>query len=253
MTSDRAESDRDAGTTSTRLPEADAPGAVGTAATREASSSGEAEPGADSDRDGSEAVGLADPGGGHSTVDGEVDGLESRAGTGDSTAGPHGRSWLRALRRPPVLAAALVILLLLAGLGYTGLRLREGAARDAAREEALAAGKQYALALTTYDHQNLRGNFGSVSDNASPGFARQYKEVSDGLTQLIQQYQATSKGEVLNAGVVRAEQDRAVLVLFVDQTITNTNSPQPRVDRTRMQLTLVHPGDKWLIDDVKLI
>ncbi|WP_243788179.1 VirB8/TrbF family protein [Saccharopolyspora gloriosae] len=246
MTSDRAESDRDAGTTRTRLPEADAPGTAGTSAPGE---------GAEAAPAGPEAADLADQGGGtiepESTVD--EDEAESRVEIGESATGAPGRTRLGALRRPPVLIAALVILLLLGGLGYTGLQLQAGAARDSARQEALVAGKQYALALTTYDHQNLQDNFGSVSDNASPAFARQYQEVSDGLTQLIQQYQATSKGEVLNAGVVQAEQDRAVLVLFVDQTITNTNSPQPRVDRTRMQLTLVHPDDKWLIDDVKLI
>ncbi|MCX2730481.1 VirB8/TrbF family protein [Saccharopolyspora sp. NFXS83] len=229
MTSDRAESDRDAGTTSTRLPEADGPGTS-------------AEGAEDSSTAGGEPAVAEDP-------PGTAGGASESAVEGDAG----GQARLRALRRPPVLAAALAILLLLGGLTYTGVQLREAAVRDTARAEALAAGERYALALTTYDHQNLRDDFGSVSENASPEFARQYKEVSDGLTQLIQQYQATSKGEVRGAGAVRAEPDRAVLVLFVDQTITNTNSPEPRVDRTRMQLTLVHPDGKWLIDDVKLV
>ncbi|GAB2673736.1 hypothetical protein GCM10027271_38160 [Saccharopolyspora gloriosae] len=215
MTSDRAEADRDAGTTTTHRPEADGPAAG---------------------PEDSPAVG-GEPVEPPSTFESTVD----------------GRGRLRALRRPSVLAAALVILLLLGGLTYTGVRLREAAANEAARTEALAAGERYALALTTYDHQNLPDNFGSVSENASPAFAGQYREVSDGLTQLIQQYRATSKGEVRGAGAVQVDQDRAVLVLFVDQTITNTNSPEPRVDRTRMQLTLVRPDGRWLIDDVKLI
>ncbi|MCA1190461.1 MULTISPECIES: VirB8/TrbF family protein [unclassified Saccharopolyspora] len=158
-------------------------------------------------------------------------------------------------RRPggrAVLAAA-VVLLLLGGLATTGWLLHRRATEDAARAGALAAGREYALALTTYDHQDLAGNFDRVAQHSSPAFARQYQEVSDGLTQLIQQYQATSKGEVLHAGVAESSTDRAVLLLFVDQTITNTNSPEPRVDRTRMRLTLVHSGDQWFIDDVQLI
>ncbi|MEU6132882.1 VirB8/TrbF family protein [Saccharopolyspora sp. NPDC047091] len=158
-------------------------------------------------------------------------------------------------RRPggAAIAGTLVVLLLLGGLAFTGWRWHQRSTEDAARAEALAAGREYALSLTTYDHQDLAGNFDRVARHSSPAFARQYQEVSAGLTQLIQQYQATSKGEVLHAGVAESSPDRAVLLLFVDQSITNTNSPEPRVDRTRMRLTLVHPGDQWLIDDVQLI
>lgn len=182
----------------------------------------------------------------------------TEVGTPDSGVRPRTtkgrfRRSLWALRRPPILATTLVVLLLAAGLGYTGTQLWQRNAQDSARESAIASAREYALALTTYDHRDLEGNFRTVTDNSAPSFARQYKQVSDGLTQLIQQYQATSRGNVLNQGVVQAGKDRAVLVLFVDQSITNTNNPQPRVDRTRMQMTLTRPADRWLIEDVRLV
>jgi Mce-associated membrane protein len=57
----------------------------------------------------------------------------------------------------------------------------------------------------------------------------------------------------VQAGVVSATGDRAVVLLAVDQTITNTNSPQPRVERNRMQLTLLKQDGKWRLDDVQLV
>lgn len=160
---------------------------------------------------------------------------------------------LSALRRPRVLVSVLVVALLFATIGFLGIRLNQETTARTNRDEALAAGKTYALALTSYDFHNLNGNFGAVAQNSSPRFAAQYKQVSDSLTKLIQQYQATSKGTVVNQGVASADDQRVVLTLFVDQAVTNTNNPQPRVDRNRMRMTLVHSGERWLVDDVQLV
>lgn len=164
-----------------------------------------------------------------------------------------GMSKLAALRRPRVAVSVLVVVALLATTGFLGLRLhRETTAREN-RDEALSACRSYALALTSYDFHDLNGNSAAVARNSSPRFAQQYKQVSDSLTKLIQQYQATSKGTVVDRGIAHVDANRAVLTLFVDQAITNTNNPQPRVDRNRMRMTLVRSGDRWLLDDVQLV
>jgi len=150
-----------------------------------------------------------------------------------------------------VLAVVIVVLLALSGfLGWTFLERRQA---DSARAAAVDAGTKYATDLASYDFTNLAGNFTTVTANSTEKFAQQYKQVSDNLTQLIVQMKATSKGSVTQLGVVESDADSAVLVLFLDQAITNTNSPQPRVDRNRMRLSLLKSGDRWLIDDVQLL
>lgn len=156
-------------------------------------------------------------------------------------------------RRPGVLVPALLIVLLLVSTTYLGVQLHSANALTDARSSASDAGKQYALDLTTYDFRDLNGNFNAVTQNSTEKFGKQYKQVSDSLSSLIQQYQATSKGTLVKQGVVEADEDRVVLAMFVDQAITNTNSPQPRVDRNRMQMTLVRTGDRWLLDDLQLL
>lgn len=157
------------------------------------------------------------------------------------------------LRRPAVLVSAVVVAALLATCAFLGVRLQQEITAQTSRDEALAAGKRHALALTSYDFRNLGGNFAAVTEGSSPRFAQQYKQISDNLAKLIQQYQATSTGTVVNEGIASADENRAVLTLFVDQAVTNTNNPQPRVDRNRMQMILVRDGDRWVLDDVQLV
>ena len=181
------------------------------------------------------------------------------SGSGGSGSGRPERvlgAW-RQFKRPTVLVSSLLVLLLAASTAYLGFRVVGQNRAEDDRAEQVAAGEKYALALTSYDFKNLQGNFGAVTENSTDRFGKQYKQVSDSLTQLIKQYQATSKGNVVEAGVVSSDDQKAVLSLFVDQSVTNTNSPEPRVDRNRMKMTLVHSvderGDRWLLDDVQLV
>ncbi len=160
---------------------------------------------------------------------------------------------LRANARPKTVVPLVLAVGVLVALGYLVVQLREQEALDSARTEALSAARGYAKDLSTYNYNNLNGNFAAVTANSHGQFAQQYKQVSASLTELIKQNQAVSDGSVLSAGIVDADANHAVVALFVDQKITNTSNPQPRIDRNRMQMTLVHDNGRWLIDDIKLL
>ncbi|SFB28961.1 Mce-associated membrane protein [Amycolatopsis marina] len=156
-------------------------------------------------------------------------------------------------RRPRVLLAVLLIAVVLGGAVFVAVRYLSLRSTETARAEALGAATEFATNLSSYDFNDLEGNFSGVTENATGRFAEQYSQVGANLTELIKQHKAVSEGTVLAAGAVEAEDDHAVVLLFVDQTITNTNSPQPRVDRNRMRMTLVRQDGRWLVDDVKLL
>ncbi|WP_406689977.1 hypothetical protein REH65_29175 [Saccharopolyspora sp. ID03-671] len=158
-----------------------------------------------------------------------------------------------ALRKPRVLVAAVIAAVLLGALGYTGLQLRSHVAAESARAAAQEAARRYAADLSTYDYRRLDSNFAAVTANAHGQFAQQYEQVSSSLTELIRQNQAISEGKVLTTATVSADENHAVVALFVDQEITNKNTPEPRVDRNRMQMTLIHDDGRWLIDNIQLL
>ncbi|RKT87943.1 Mce-associated membrane protein [Saccharopolyspora antimicrobica] len=156
-------------------------------------------------------------------------------------------------RRPKVLLAIALLVATLAVLGTFGVQLQQARAVEDARRTALEAARTYASDLSTYDFTSLDRNFAAITANSHGQFAEQYREISDSLTELIRQNRAVSKGSVLSAGIAEADLQRAVVTLFVDQEITNVNNPQPRIDRNRMQMTLLRIEERWLIEDIKLL
>jgi Mce-associated membrane protein len=88
-------------------------------------------------------------------------------------------------------------------------------------------------------------------ESSTASFAGELARITDALRPLMQQTQATSRGNVLVTGVVAGDERRAVVILFLDQAITNTSTPRPRTDRSRMQVTVVKQGGVWKLDRVE--
>jgi Mce-associated membrane protein len=149
------------------------------------------------------------------------------------------------------LAVALVVALVL--VGVLGLKVRHHHQLDSARNSAVATARGYAVDLTTYDHAHLDADFQKVLNNSTGAFRSQYTEASQTLRDLIAKFQATATGKVLETAVLSADTHHATLLLFVDQTVTNTNSKDPRVDRSRMKMSLEKHGGTWLISSLDLL
>jgi Mce-associated membrane protein len=175
-----------------------------------------------------------------------ADPVRSGRRRGRARVGGGGRSLTTAM-----LSVALVVALVLVGL--LGLKVRHHDQQDSARRSAAATAQAYAVDLTTYDHTHLDADFQKVLDNSTGAFRAQYTEASQTLRDLIAKFQATATGKVLETAVLAADSKHATLLLFVDQTVSNTNSKDPRVDRSRMKMSLEKHGGKWLISSLDLL
>ena len=109
------------------------------------------------------------------------------------------------------------------------------------------------MQLATYDHTDVDGHLDSVVSEATPGFAERYTEVSEGLRELLASGEGTSSGTVVNAATESVDGDTAVVLVFLDQQVTNVTVPDGRVDSSRMLVTVQRDGDRWLLDDAQLI
>jgi Mce-associated membrane protein len=121
-------------------------------------------------------------------------------------------------------------------------------AQTLASEQARDAAVLLAEDLATYDYRDLGGNFGHVAANATPRFAGQLRQLTAELGPELQQTRAVATATVRSAGVVSANTGKAVVAVFVDQTVTNARSPEPRTERSRMELTLLKQGGVWRLD-----
>lgn len=155
-------------------------------------------------------------------------------------------------RRIGLLAAVLVAVLALALSGILGWKLHEANAVDDASAAALDAARRYAVVLTSVSSDDLDANFDAVLDGATGEFKDMYAQSSEQLRQLLVDNQATAEGVVIEAGVKSATPSKVEVLLFVDQTVTNTVSPEPRLDRSRVVMTMELVDGRWLASDVTL-
>lgn len=150
----------------------------------------------------------------------------------------------------PALIGALVAAL--AGAGFFGWKFWQQHQIAQASEQAQRAAVAYAQVLTSVDSNNVDENFKQVLDGATGEFKDMYSQSSVELRQLLIENKATAHGVVVESAVQSADKDRAVVLLFVDQSVSNTKLPDPRIDRSRMKMTLEKVDGTWRAAKVEL-
>lgn len=148
----------------------------------------------------------------------------------------------------PVLVIVAVVALVLAAV--FGWKLKQHSDEDAAATAGLAAARAYAVTLTSVDSGNLDRDFTAVLDGSTGEFKDMYTRSSGQLRQLLLDNKATGKGSVLDAAVKSATTKKVEVLLFIDQTVTNTASADPRVDRSRVEMTMELVDGRWLASRV---
>ncbi len=84
------------------------------------------------------------------------------------------------------------------------------------------------MTLTSVSPGELDSNFDAVLDGATGEFKEMYAQSSGELRQLLVDNNAQAEGVVVEAGVKSATTDRVEVLLFIDQTVTNSVVPEPR-------------------------
>lgn len=165
-------------------------------------------------------------------------------------ARPRRRPWGRYLRRgamPLLLAASLAV------SGFLGWKQWQEHQLHQAGEQARQAAIAYAGVLTSIDSNNVDQNFRQVLDGATGEFKDMYTQSSVQLRQLLIDNKATAHGVVVDSAIQSESTDRVVVLLFIDQTVTNTSSPDPRIDRSRIKMTMEKVDGRWRASKVQLL
>jgi len=176
---------------------------------------------------------------------------ESAEATPAEPAAPAVRPPLRRVPRRAVTVAAayLAVFGLVAGLGWPLWQQHRVASAAAAGQRAAV---DYAEALTSIDSNRVDDDFATVLNGATGNFKETYTKASVQLRQLLIDNKASAQGKVVGSAVQSESTDTVVVLLMVDQTVTNTTRPDPRVDRSRMKMTMQKVDGRWLASKVEL-
>jgi Mce-associated membrane protein len=133
-----------------------------------------------------------------------------------------------------------------------GWQWNEAQGVDAAARDALAAAQQYAVVLTSVNSGELDGNFAAVLEGATGEFKDMYAQSSEQLRQLLVDNNARAEGTVVESGIKSASKSRVEVLLFIDQSVTNALVQEPRLDRSRVVMTMELVDGRWLASEVAL-
>ncbi|GAA4048741.1 hypothetical protein [Streptomyces shaanxiensis] len=124
---------------------------------------------------------------------------------------------------------------------------------DQRRQDILAAARQSALNFTSLDYRHYDRDSANVLSGATGDFKKQFAAQTEQLTELVGQNKSVSEGQVLEAGIVRSDDNSARVLVVADSKVTNTAVPQGEARTYRLQLDLVQRDGRWLTSDVEFV
>jgi Mce-associated membrane protein len=159
------------------------------------------------------------------------------------------RRWRRRLAKG---AAAVILTAAVAVSAALGWVLWQQRAVTRAGQQAQQAAVEYAQILTSIDSNKVDENFNQVLDGATGEFKDMYTQSSIQLRQLLIDNKAAAHGVVLESAIQSASKNKVVVLLFVDQSVANASLPDPRIDRSRIKMTMEFVDGHWRTSKVEL-
>lgn len=149
----------------------------------------------------------------------------------------------------PTLAALLVVasLSLLGGLFY--FLYRPDRATDAAAvKAAISAASDGTVAVLSYSPDRLDRDFSSAKSRLTGDFLSYYDQFTQQIVApAAKQKSVKTAAVVLRAAVSEFHADKAVVLLFVNQSTQSADRPEPTVTSSSVLVTLTKADGKWLI------
>jgi Mce-associated membrane protein len=167
----------------------------------------------------------------------------------DETYAPpagEGRGLVTALA---LLVAALV--LLTGWLGYAVADNRGSAPIEKTRASALAAGRDAARLVFSYDYRHLDKDFAAATAVTTGTFKKDYANTTTKLVgDVAPRYKAVLLAEVSDAAVVEASENEVLLLVFLDVQSTSTLAATPKITPRRLKMTMTRVDGHWLVSKV---
>jgi Mce-associated membrane protein len=160
------------------------------------------------------------------------------------------RPWRHYLRR------GILPLLLIASLavsGFLGWKQWQEHQVKLAGQQAQQAAVAYAQVLTSIDSNKVDENFRQVLDGATGEFKDMYTQSSVQLRQLLIDNKASAHGVVIDSAIQSESTNKVVVLVFIDQTVANSAAPEPRIDRSRIKMTMEKIDGRWRASKVQLL
>ena len=160
---------------------------------------------------------------------------------------------------PPPLVASRLPTWLLAGLGVLAAGLlvatvwmwttADGGDDSAARDAQVAA-ERAVVPVLSYDYEHLAEDQAAAQALMTGSYRAEYDKLFTVLEENAPRTQTEVTASVVASGLVRADDDRVQVLVFVDRPTTNKLSAEPVVYKDQVTLSMQLVDGEWLVDDL---
>ncbi|UXA06048.1 hypothetical protein KXD96_24765 [Mycobacterium sp. SMC-2] len=160
------------------------------------------------------------------------------------------KRWIRrCVRRWRSVVATLLVVTAMGVAGglYFVLYRPDQQVGDAAAHRAIQAASEGSVAVLSYDPDNLDRDFSKAKSYLTGNFLAYYTKFTEQIAVLAQQKHVTETAQVVRAAVSELHSDSAVVLVFINQTATSKDKPQPQTTANSARVTLTKVKGSWLI------
>lgn len=158
------------------------------------------------------------------------------------------------MTRIRMILAALIVLVLAAGVGVLFHQHRQNAEIEQARTEAVDAASEQALAMLAYDYTGVDEQLAAAADGLTGDFKDEYTAlVGDVIAPAAKDKSLTVQVTVLGAAIVSAEPDTATVLLFLNQITTSSDAPEAASSGSRVRMSVEKADGRWLTNNLEPI
>lgn len=158
----------------------------------------------------------------------------------------------------PLLVLVVTLAVAVALVGVLAWNTQQQREADAAAQErygdVLAAATAEAEAFVNLRHDDARAGVDRVAAGATGEFLERYTTARDRVVAALERNRSVLAGEVLWAGVVDLDGDRATVIAATSGTVTSRRTegvPVPRDFQLRLELVL--EDGRWLTRDLRFV
>jgi Mce-associated membrane protein len=162
------------------------------------------------------------------------------------------REWPRPLREVKVVPALLVLLLVLSGgvaawLYFEQYRPKQQTNPSVERAVVKAA-SDGTVALLSYSPESLDKDFANAKTHLSGDFLSYYNQFTEQIVApAAKEKSLKTTAQVIGAAVSELHPKSAVVLVFIDQSTTSRDRPDPALAASSVLVSLTWVNDTWLI------
>lgn len=162
------------------------------------------------------------------------------------------RNWSPRLRKVKVVTVALVLLLLTSAGVATWLyfaRYQPNRQTDpSVAQTVVSAASEGTVALLSYSPESLDKDFASAKLHLSGDFLAYYNQFTEQIVApAAKQKSLKTTAHVIRAAVSELHPDSAVVLVYVDQSTTSKDKPDPSMTASSVLVSMIRSNGTWLI------